>query len=72
MHRSDESFTHYASNRRKRPQWLALWLIRLNYLEVSKFDGLSELIAYCQTCGKPIEALSLGSVSMKKYPEKVE
>lgn len=52
--------------------WPALRLIRLNYLEASEFDGLSELIAYRQTCGKPIEAVSLGSASMKKYPEKVE
>ena len=52
--------------------WPALRLIRLNYLEASEFDGLSEVIAYRQTCGKPIQAVSLGSASMKKYPEKVE
>ncbi|KIM80142.1 hypothetical protein PILCRDRAFT_9710 [Piloderma croceum F 1598] len=52
--------------------WAALRLIRLDYLEASAFDGLSELIVYRQTCGKPIEAVSLGSASMKKYPEKVE
>jgi hypothetical protein len=43
-----------------------------HYLEASEFDGLSELIVYRQTCGKPIQAVSLGSASMKKYPEKIE
>ena len=52
--------------------WPALRLIRLGYLEASEFDELSELIAYRQACGKPIEAVSLGSTSMKKYPEKIE
>jgi hypothetical protein len=52
--------------------WPVLRFIRLCELGINEFNELSEFILYRQACGKPMEAVSLDSASMKKFPEEVQ
>jgi hypothetical protein len=52
--------------------WPLLRVIKLRNIGAEEYDGLCNIILHRQACSKPIEAVELDPVSLKKFPEKVE